>query len=525
MQIFTAQMHSTQTSYWLSFSSEQYVCNENLVSLSASVMIFALLYLDSSCLYLLKLVHIAMSNKTASLKVAHDFLKFVDASPSPYHAVAECRSRLIKAGFMEISERDHWTVKPMTKCFLTRNQSTIIAFATGGCYKPGNGYTILGAHTDSPCLRVKVKSARNKQGFVQVGTECYGGGNWLSWFDRDLMVAGRILVAGNGKICSQLVRVDRPVMRVPHLAIHLQREMNDKFSTNKENHLVPILATEAELQLNNMSSGDDGQDKSQCASKHSGVFMQMLANEAGISPNKIVDLDLFLADHQPSAIGGVLDEFIFAPRLDNLLSSYSSLQGLIESCDAGLESETNVRMITLFDNEEVGSSSAQGAGSSITEYVMRRLSADNSNPTAFEESIPKSMLISADMAHAIHPNYADKHEENLRPTLHGGPVIKINNNQRYATTAITATVVRQAAKYADVPVQDVMVRNDSPCGSTIGPILATRLGMRVADVGAAQLSMHSCREVCGVYAPEQCTKLYKAFFEKFADIDAMLQVE
>nr|CAB3239322.1 aspartyl aminopeptidase-like [Phallusia mammillata] len=465
-----------------------------------------------------------MANKTASLKVARDFIKFVDACPSPYQVVEECKSRLVSAGFKEIRERDHWNVKPNDKCFVTRNQSTIIAFAVGGQYKPGNGYAIVGAHTDSPCLRVKVKSTRVKQGFIQVGTECYGGGNWPSWFDRDLKVAGRLLVRDEKNVIqSKLVHIDRPVMRVPHLAIHLQREMNDKFSTNKETQLVPILATQSGFQLN--QCGEAKSEATGCSAKHHSAFIQMLSQEVNASPDQIVDLDLFLADYQPSAIGGVLEDFIFAPRLDNLLSSYCSLVGLIESCNAGLDKETSIRMVALFDNEEVGSQSAQGAGSSITEYVMRRLSADTQNSTAFEESIPKSMMISADMAHGIHPNYADKHEENFKPTFDGGPVIKTNNNQRYATTAITATIVREAARYADVPVQDVMVRNDSPCGSTIGPILSTRLGMRTADVGAAQLSMHSCREVCGVYAPEQCLKLYRAFYENFTKIDAALNAE
>ena len=466
--------------------------------------------------------------KTSDFHVARDFLRFIDASPSPYHAVDECKKRLVQAGFSEIRERDHWTINPNDKYFLTRNQSTIIAFAVGGRYQPGNGYSIVGAHTDSPCLRVKVKSSRIKHGFVQVGTECYGGGNWGSWFDRDLKLAGRLLVADENNpdnINSVLIHINKPIMRVPHLAIHLQREMNDRFSINKENHLVPIIATEVQAQLNKKSNATAAGDTMSCSNKHSSILMEALCKGASVPEKQIVDFDLFLADYQPSEIGGFLDEFIFAPRLDNLLSCYASLQGLINSCPDSLEDEKSIRMVAFFDNEEVGSDSAQGAGSSITEYVMRRLSSDTQNPTAFEESIPKSYMISADAAHAVHPNYSEKHEENLRPSFHGGPVIKINNNQRYATTAITATLLRQVARHAGVPIQDVMVRNDSPCGSTIGPILSTRLGMRTADIGAPQLSMHSCREVCGVAAPEQCIKLYQTFFEKFTALDEAMSVE
>ena len=464
--------------------------------------------------------------KATALNVAKDFLKFIDASPSPYHAVEECKRRLVLAGFTEIRERDHWSLSPNKMYFLTRNQSTIIAFAIGGNYLPGNGFSIVGAHTDSPCLRVKVKSNRQKHGYIQVGTECYGGGNWSSWFDRDLKLAGRLLVSSGDNlddIHSKLIHITRPIMRVPHLAIHLQREMNDKFSINKESQLVPILATEAAAALNKPSCPSADNSMS-CGSKHSNILMQTLSKHAEVVESRIVDFDLFLADQQPSAIGGVLEEFIYAPRLDNLLSCYAGLQGLIDSCSS-LENEKNIRMVAFFDNEEVGSASAQGAGSSITEYVMRRLAADSRNPSAFEECIPKSFMISADAAHAVHPNYSDKHEENLRPTLHGGPVIKTNNNQRYATTAITATLLRQVARHADVPLQDVMVRNDSPCGSTIGPILSTRLGMRTVDVGAAQLSMHSCREVCGVYAPIQSQKLYESFFRNFVALDEAMKIE
>lgn len=293
--------------------------------------------------------------------------------------------------------------------------------------------------------------------------------------------------------------------------------MNEKFAINKEKHLVPVLATSIDKQLNKTPPGD-------CAGKHPSALIELLAKEAGCKPESIIDVDLFLADHQPSAIGGIDDDFIFAPRLDNLLSSFCGLEALIQSCSAcdALAEEANIRMLALFDNEEVGSSSAMGAGSALTEYVMRRLSVSPSNCCAFEECIPKSMMVSADMAHAIHPNYPEVHEENLRPNLVDGPVIKINNNQRYATTAVTSAIIRECARCCGVPIQDVMVRNDMGCGSTIGPILSTRLGIKTMDIGGAQLSMHSIREVCGVLCPEQCLKLYKEYFEKFHHIDSML---
>lgn len=462
-----------------------------------------------------------MNSVTESARAsAENFLKYVDASPSPYHAVLECVIRLREAGFVELQEETaNWDIKPMGKYFLTRNQSSIVAFTVGGEWKPGNGFTMFGAHTDSPCLRVKVISKREKEGFVQVGTECYGGGNWLSWFDRDLRLAGRLLVREGDQIVSKLVHIDQPILRVPHLAIHLQRGMNDSFKVNKETDLVPILATYVDQSLTEYK----GDRLASCSWKHNSQLIKLLADKAQINVDDMVDLDLFLADHQKSAIGGINDEFIFAPRLDNLMSTYTGLVALISSCDS-LETESNIRMFLSFDNEEVGSLSAQGADSGRVQHILNRLSKCD-NLVACEEAIAKSMMLSADMAHAIHPNYASKHEENFKPSLYGGPVIKTNNNTRYATTAVTATIVRESARNAGVPLQDVMVRNDSPCGSTIGPILSAKLGLKTCDIGAAQLSMHSIREVCGTIAVEQCERLYKAYFEKCSTIDAKLHVE
>lgn len=462
-----------------------------------------------------------MSVTKSALNAANGFLEFVDASPSPYHAVLECKTRLLHAGFKELKETDsHWEISPMGRYFLTRNQSHIMAFTVGANWNPGNGFTMFGAHTDSPCLRVKVVSKREKEKYVQVGTECYGGGNWVSWFDRDLRLAGRLLVREDSKIVSKLVHINRPIMRVPHLAIHLNRQMNDNFKVNKETDLVPILA-----HCINKEIGHTVNDKSSsCIWKHHKLLVDMLVNEAAVDPKALVDFDLFLADHQPSAIGGIKNEFIFAPRLDNLLSTYTGLLALIKSCDS-LQNESNIRMYMSFDNEEVGSQSPTGAMSNHVEYVLRRLSQFNSTPLAFEQAMTKSMVLSADMAHAVHPNYPSKHEENLKPSLFEGPVIKTNNNNRYATTAVTATIIRECARLSKVPIQDVMVRNDSPCGSTIGPIISARLGVQTCDIGAAQLSMHSIREVCGTVAIEQCESLYKAYFENFSTINSNMVVD
>eukprot|EP00741_Cyanophora_paradoxa_P006059 tig00000981_g5877.t1 len=455
---------------------------------------------------------------------AVDFVNFVNACPSPFHAVDLCRRRLLENGFEPISEADHWNLQPGGRYFFTRNQSTICAFTVGGKYKPGNGVKMVAAHTDSPNLKVKPISAVSKNGYMQVGVETYGGGLWYTWFDRDLTVAGRVIVStrtpegGPDRFEHRLVHIERPIMRISSLAIHLDREVNEGFKVNKQTHLLPILSTAIKGQL----------EKDADESRHHPALLRLLADELKCEPADIMDFELSVCDTQPAVIGGVFREFIFSARIDNLLSCFCALESFVETLPTVPEDE-DVRLIALFDHEEVGSCSTHGAGSSLLQETLRRLAltlGDSSSPLAqadvFERVCRRSFLVSADNAHACHPNYADKHEDKHRPLLHRGPVIKTNGNQRYATNSVSSFIIRTLAQRNNIPIQDFVVRNDMPCGSTIGPIIATNCGVRTVDIGNGQLSMHSVREVCGTDDVDHMIALLKVFHEQFRELDASL---
>ncbi|KAH6624544.1 peptidase M18 [Chaetomium sp. MPI-SDFR-AT-0129] len=488
-------------------------------------------------------------------KSALEFLDFVNASPTPYHAVAEAAALLDAAGFTKIQERDNWasTVKPGGKYYTTRNGSSVVAFAVGAEWQPGNPIGMVGAHTDSPCLRIKPVSKRTANGYLQVGVETYGGGIWHSWFDRDLGVAGRVLVRegeGEGKFVQKLVKVDKPILRIPTLAIHLHRQSN--FDPNKEDELVPIAGL-AEAELNKKAEGGSGteagageaegefQPLRALPERHHPAFLSLVAQQAGVDVSHIVDFELVLYDTQKSVLGGLNDELILSARLDNLNMTFCSVKGLIASTDsASLDKDTSIRLVACFDHEEIGSLSAHGADSNLLPAILRRLSvlpgsstagktplsaSELAASTAFEQTCATSFLLSADMAHAVHPNYAGKYERNHTPAINGGPVIKINANQRYATNSPGIVLVQEVARRARVPLQLFVVKNDSPCGSTIGPMLSAKLGVRTLDLGNPQLSMHSIRETGGSADVESAIGLFAGFLGAFGELEGRILVD
>jgi len=438
------------------------------------------------------------------VNLSNKFLDFSWNSPSPFHAVAVCKERLESHGYLKLSEKqEEWHLEPNKKYYFTRNQSTICAFAVGGRFKPGNGCNIIGAHTDSPVLKLKPISNISRSGYVLVGVQPYGGGLWHTWFDRDLSIAGRVVVrVSENKFDHRLVRINNPILRIPTLAIHLDSSVNEAFKFNTETHLVPVIATTVKSVL---EKKDD---------KHSTTLMTLLANELKCEVSNICDFELCLYDTQKPALGGALNEFIFSARLDNLMSSFSALEALLGT-EETLAQDSRIRMICLFDNEEVGSASAYGADSDLIETVLSRL----------HVNVASSFLVSADMAHAVHPNYSSVHEDSHRPALHKGPVLKYNANQKYATTATTAFIIKEVANRKKIPLQEYVVRNDGRCGSTIGNILAPKAGIRTVDLGQPQLSMHSIREMAAVDDTYYSVQLFKGFFNEVTEIDKNLPID
>ncbi|KAL5530358.1 hypothetical protein ACEPAF_6616 [Sanghuangporus sanghuang] len=462
----------------------------------------------------------------AGPQAASDFVSFANASPTPFHAVHNASEILEQAGFVKILEEDKWELKGGGKYYFTRNQASLLAFTLPENWKPGTGASIVATHVDSPNLRIRPISKRTTAGYLQVGVETYGGGIWHSWFDRDLSIAGRVVTSDNqGNFSSKLIKIERPVIRIPTLAIHLDRGVNDAFKFNQETEMIPMLGL-VSAQLNELGGEKKTTEPKQASSIHDDhhpALLSLLAKELSMNPEQIHDFELHLYDTQPSTLGGVNNEFIFSARMDNLVSSFCAVEALIQSASSKLfpSLQGNVNAIALFNHEEVGSVSSTGAESSIIPSLLNRLS-----PTAetLSQSIARSFLISADMGHAVHPNYTSKHEENHKPMMNGGIVLKVNAKQKYTTDAIGSFLVRKLVERKGGKVQVYEVRNDMACGSTVGPMLS-KLGVRTVDVGNAMLSMHSIRETAGSHDVQNAIDLFSSFFEGFVELDRSLSLQ
>jgi aspartyl aminopeptidase len=407
---------------------------------------------------------------------------FLGSSPSPYHAVANAALRLDGAGFRRLQETDAWD-STVDAGYLVRG-GALVAWRRPTGSPASTPFRVIGAHTDSPNLRLKPRPDTGSAGWRQLAVEVYGGALANSWLDRDLGLSGRLVRADGG---VDLVLINRPLARVPQLAIHLDRDVNERgLLLDRQAHLTPVWGL---------------------GPAHDGDLRSFLAPALGLEPDEIVAFDLMFHDLTPPARLGRDGELIAAGRLDNLLSCWAAVEAIVET-----SASDNVALVCLFDHEEVGSGSTSGAAGPLLETVIDRLVAGHSACTEDRHrALAASVCVSADMAHAVHPNYVERHEPGHRPLPNAGPVLKVNANQRYATDATTHAAFVAACRQAGVPWQMFVSRNNIPCGSTIGPLTATRLGIATVDVGCAQLSMHSARELAGADDPAYLAAALGAF--------------
>lgn len=419
-----------------------------------------------------------------------DLLAFIDASPTPFHATQAMASALLNAGFTELLEHEKWSLEEGKGYFVTRNFSSIIAFV----YLPdafvSEGIRMVGAHTDSPCLQVKPNPEMHKYGYFQLGVEVYGGALLSPWFDRDLSIAGRVNYMDSQQVMrSALINFKDPIAVIPSVAIHLHRDANTSNNINKQNHLPPIL-----MQV----------DKDERVDFRDWLSAQLqLQGEEDIA--NVLDYELKFYDTQPSSIIGLQKEFIAAPRLDNLLSCYVGLQALLAS------NTKKPALLVCTDHEEIGSASACGAQGPFLEHCLQRLIPDTETRL---RTTDQSLMISADNAHGIHPNYADKHDSNHGPLLNQGPVIKVNANQRYATNSETSSFFRHLCQQHKVEPQVFVTRSDMGCGSTIGPITASEVGVKTLDIGLPTFAMHSVRELAGTKDAVKLAEILTSFYQQ-----------
>ena len=404
-------------------------------------------------------------------------MDFIQASPTPFHAVAAMERILMQAGFRRLDEGASWSDISSSgsqggRYYVIRNDSSLCAFSLTEKSPVDCGMRMVGAHTDSPCLKLKPRAEYFKNGYLQLGVEVYGSALLNPWFDRDLSLAGRVcFMEADGTLGYRLIDFERPLAVIPSLAIHLDREVNNQRSINAQTDLPPIVL----------------QDDEQSADWRELLKGQLKQQYPDLAISEILEFELSFYDDQPPALVGLKQQFLAAARLDNLLSCYTGLQAL-------LAGSSQPCLLICNDHEEVGSVSTSGAQGTLLQSVLERLATGGED---FSRLVAQSLLVSADNAHGVHPNFPAKHDDRHGPLLNSGPVIKVNSNQRYATNSISASVFRQCCKRAGVPVQSFVVRSDMACGGTIGPLTAGRIGVVTVDVGVPTFAMHSIRELAG----------------------------
>jgi aspartyl aminopeptidase len=427
-----------------------------------------------------------------------DLLAFLDRSPTPYHAVAETVRRLSAAGFRPLGEDEVWTLEPDARRYVVRAEGSIVAFQVGRESPAEAGFRILGAHTDSPNLRLKPRPDKSAEGYRQLAVEPYGSPLLYTWFDRELSLAGRVSFREGAGVRTALVDFARPLLRIPSLAIHLQRELRSEgLKLNAQQHLAPVIGLEGAPPIAEL------------------LAVELRASGAAdVAGPDVLGFDLMTYDVQRASVTGARGELVSSPRLDNLAACHAAVSALVEAAGRDLGAAT--RMIVLYDHEEVGSRSAQGAAGTLLSDALERCVAGFKGGAAqgVARAASRSLMVSVDMAHAVHPNYADRHEPGHRPVVGKGPVIKVNADQSYASDAETVARFAALCASAGVVPQHFVVRSDLGCGSTIGPISAARVGIRTVDVGSPMLSMHSCRELAGTADVDPMIRVLGALFRE-----------
>ena len=425
---------------------------------------------------------------------ARDLIRFIKQSPTAFHTVKLCKELLTTSGFRELKMNEKWEIKEKGKYFITTNSSSIIGFKINSEGIEKEGFRIVGSHSDTPCLKVKANPEMISEGvYLKLNTEIYGGPILNTWMDRPLSIAGRIYVKSDYIFKPQeiLVNIDEPICIIPNLAIHMNRNINSGVEINKQKDMLPVLGV-----INDAFEKDN-------------LLLNLIAKKLSVKAEDILSFDLSLYENEAGRVVGVNEEFISASRLDNLAMVHSSVKALIES-----NKDKGISVVAIFDNEEVGSSTKQGADSNMLLNTLERICLSlNKNREEFFTSIYNSFMISADMAHAVHPNAGEKHDPTNRPVINKGPVIKINADQRYTTDAYSSSVFEGICKLNQIPYQKFLNKSDERGGSTIGPISSTHLDIPCLDVGAPMLAMHSIRECCGVLDVYLTYKSFNKFYE------------
>ncbi|MFG3050983.1 M18 family aminopeptidase [Kitasatospora sp. NPDC048239] len=420
-----------------------------------------------------------------------DLIAFLGTSPSPYHAVASAAERLEKAGFRQVAEADAWDAAAGGR-YVIRGGALIAWYVPQGA-GPETAFRVVGTHTDSPNLRVKPVPDTGSAGWRQVAVEIYGGVPLNTWLDRDLGLSGRLALRDGS---SRLVQLDEPLLRVPQLAIHLDRQVNEGMKLDKQRHLTPIWG---------LGPVDEGS------------LISYVAQRAGVEAADVAGWDLMTHDVQPASYLGRDRELLAGPRLDNLLSVHAAAAALAAVATAAATDGADlpyIPVLAAFDHEETGSESDTGAQSPLLGNVLERsVYARGGSPEDRARALAGTVCLSSDMGHAVHPNYSERHEPGHHPMPNGGPILKVNVNNRYATDGVGRAVFAAACERAGVPWQTFVSNNAMPCGTTIGPITAARLGISTVDCGIAALSMHSARELCGADDPYLLASAIKAFLE------------